>query len=419
MSRRETRSTAPSRETRSAPSKSKTAAASKPPSVGSKRTSTNKPASKKGAAGSTKPASSQHDAAPEVTSMPYAERLRLMKTALKPQRPDLTAKELDVLARTMVAGASKGGNAEKERFDVIQANVANMMADEDVGEHTSDEILEDDVSLEDQSPQASKGKGKQQAKTTSPPPTRVSPKQRKRKARQDEEKAGSAESSPEQPKKKQKKTQATDDVSPAPVEVEESGSVRYKKKAQATKNVSPGPGDVEEGETTMHRKPVEKDNTVSKDEDRVASLLARNSNKPRRTRRVGRRVLESSDEEALGTDEQRSSDSEGPRVTESSSPDRRTKRPRKQKTNSPSVHSPVNIDDSGEDSSSFKPAADEKDNESEEDVGEVHGSDDGLIIKDVDQHSGRKGKKKVLPKTPPDAGRLMYESLCLAQMGHT
>ncbi|KAH9911206.1 uncharacterized protein B0H18DRAFT_1129018 [Fomitopsis serialis] len=91
---------------------------------------------------------------------------------------------------------------------------------------------------------------------------------------------------------------------------------------------------------------------------------------------------------------------QGPRVTESSSPDRRTKRPHKQKTNSLLVHSPVNIDDSGEDSSSFKPAADEKDNESEEDVGEVHGSDDGLIIKDVDQHSGRKGKKKVLPKTP-------------------
>ncbi|KAH9916706.1 uncharacterized protein B0H18DRAFT_1124116, partial [Fomitopsis serialis] len=428
MSRRETRSTAPSRDTRSAPSKSKAAAASKPPSAGSKRTSTSKPVSKKGAAGSTKPAA---NAATEAAPMTYAERLNLMKNALRPQRPDLTARALDVLARSMVAEASKKGNEEKERLDTIQTNAAAMMAAEHDREHASDEMPEDEASLEDQSPQASKRKDK----TTSPRrrkrkaqqdeenassdaessplhPTRVSPKQRKRKARQDEEMVGSdAGSSPEQPKKKQKKSQVTNDASPKLVEVEESSPVRLKnkqKEAQATKNASPGPDDVMEGETTVHRKPVEKEDAVSKDEDRVASLLARNSNKPTRTRRV-RKVLESSDDEVHGDtdmDELQSSDPEGKWLPlRSSSPTRSTKRPRNQ-PGKLSVQSPINVDDSGDESSSFKPPAEEQDDDSERDGGEERDSDDGLIVKDVEQHSGRKGKGKVSQKAAraKDAG---------------
>ena len=40
-----------------------------------------------------------------------------MKDALKAQRPDLASKELDKMARSMVASANKQKNAEKERRD--------------------------------------------------------------------------------------------------------------------------------------------------------------------------------------------------------------------------------------------------------------------------------------------------------------
>ncbi|KAH9928610.1 uncharacterized protein B0H18DRAFT_953861 [Fomitopsis serialis] len=400
MSQRETRSTkkpAVSVPTKATSSKKPAARRGSPTQASSSKhdASEPKPLPSKNAASSAKPPSGKGGST-GATPLTYQQSLKLMKDVLKVQRPDLAPKELDVMARSMVAAANKKGKAEKDRWDTIQANSAAMIDEEHegnidmLGESGQDGGESTGEGSEVAVRRKTKGKAKEGASSSKSRPTA---KPRKRKAIDSEKESSDDESAAEPANKKKPKTNTVEIDSPEAAEPEEGDTIVLRQPA-AEKD------EIEEPRGARARKQGQ---SISNEEKALTDRLGATT---RRAKPVGpvRSVLQGGSREGVlkrkgGRFNVPLSDAEDP----VGSPQPSGEIDSASAGEPPATVSKVkdgasgSLDDgSGDDSSSYQPEVEEHEDASDEDqLDELDGADD-LIIQTIDNaDSKNKGKAKV------------------------
>ncbi|KAH9913743.1 uncharacterized protein B0H18DRAFT_960173 [Fomitopsis serialis] len=344
------------------------------------------PAARKsaGAGVATKSSSSKADSgADAVPVLSYAARLKAMKESLRSLLPNLTAQELDAMARSNLAKGSKGISGEKEHQDVHNETqtcrcASQEQGDDGTGGDDDDAIAEEESkaggSDEDELVIPSKSKGKNRRSPGKSTPI-TTPRKRKNVPSSSDNEDSDGESGSEKPEKKKTRTQRQDQLA------EQATAAGNKRKI------------VEVAISSAPR------TQAPKDEDDLAAHLGSRTVKAKK--KAAPIVLGSEDEDELETSdkegvprrkETRSSKDEGKHVAKGNSSRREP--------------SPMDVDDSQDGEGSSYKGSDGDGEDEDESADQLLSKDEEApneIIVKMEEESESKGRKRRQPRKKADS----------------